>query len=250
MAIEQDQLQLQRIKQFKEEMTRFMMTYKFGLDEMNTKLMILQEEFQHFHDYNPIEHIKSRIKTPESIIQKMYRKNLNMSLDSVKHHIHDIVGFRVVCSFVSDIYRLSEMIQKQKDVTLVTCKDYIKNPKPNGYQSLHLIVSVPVFMSDREENVFVEIQIRTVAMDFWASLEHKIFYKYNKSVPDHLLQELQETAAIVNQLDHRMEELHKEINEIKQLQHVEDSPILEINNEKIHLPMNILKTFMDQEDLS
>ena len=142
------------------------------------------------------------------------------------------------------------MIQKQKDVTLVTCKDYIKNPKPNGYQSLHLIVSVPVFMSDREENVFVEIQIRTVAMDFWASLEHKIFYKYNKAVPDHLLQELQETAAIVNQLDHRMEELHKEINEIKQLQHVEDSPILEINNEKIHLPMNILKTFMDQEDLS
>ncbi|MFD2209432.1 GTP pyrophosphokinase family protein [Virgibacillus halophilus] len=241
---------LKHMKQARNDLTRFMMTYKFGLDEMNTKLMILKEEFQHFHDYNPIEHIKSRIKSPESILKKLTRKNLPVTLDAIKENIQDIVGFRIVCSFTSDIYRLSEMIQQQKDVTLVTCKDYIKHPKPNGYQSLHLILTVPVFMSDREEQVHVELQIRTVAMDFWASLEHKIYYKYNKNIPENLIEELRDTAAVANNLDERMEKLHREVQHIKELQveAEDDLNLLQINNERFHLPMNMLNSFMGREE--
>ncbi|HLR01784.1 MAG TPA: GTP pyrophosphokinase family protein [Virgibacillus sp.] len=241
--------QIQKLKNIKDEMTRFMMTYKFGLDEMNTKLNILQEEFQHFHDYNPIEHIKSRLKSPESILKKIIRKNHDMSLDAIRENIQDIVGIRIVCSFISDIYRISELIQQQKDITLITTKDYIKNPKPNGYQSLHLILSIPVFMSDREENVYVEIQIRTVAMDFWASLEHKIYYKYNKSIPEHLTEELTEAAATANALDQKMERLHSKVNSIKEQDTDSDAgelTLMELNDEKFHLPMNVLNSFIDK----
>lgn len=241
--------QIQKLKSIKDEMTRFMMTYKFGLDEMNTKLNILQEEFQHFHDYNPIEHIKSRLKSPESILKKIIRKNHDMSLEAIRENIHDIVGIRIVCSFISDIHRISEMIQEQKDITLVATKDYIKNPKPNGYQSLHLILSIPVFMSDREESVYVEIQIRTVAMDFWASLEHKIYYKYNKSIPEHLTEELTEAAATANALDQKMERLHSKVNIIKEQEpdpEAGDLTLMELNDEKFHLPMNVLNSFIDK----
>ncbi|RDW15264.1 GTP pyrophosphokinase [Oceanobacillus arenosus] len=208
--------QVQQMKEIRDQITRFMMTYKFGLREMDTKLTILKEEFQLFHDYNPIEHIKSRIKSPESILQKMLRKNIEMSLDSIKENIRDIVGIRIVCSFTADIYKISDMILKQKDITLIECKDYIKNPKSNGYKSLHLVLAIPVFMSDREEQVYVEIQIRTVAMDFWASLEHKIYYKYNKSIPEHLVKELTNAATAANELDLKMERLYKEVTYIKE----------------------------------
>jgi len=237
--------QFQNLKEIRQELTRFMVTYKFGLDEMNTKLNILKEEFQYIHEYNPIEHLKSRIKSPESILKKMYRKKLEVSMDSIKRNIRDIVGIRVVCSFISDIYTISEMIQKQKDVTLVEIKDYIKNPKPNGYKSLHLILSIPVFMSDREEQVFVEIQIRTVAMDFWASLEHKIYYKYDGQIPENLTTELTSTAAIANELDLRMERLHNEVNHIKQSETEEDLHFIQLTNEeKVHLPLNFLNSFI------
>ncbi|GAA0415473.1 MAG: GTP pyrophosphokinase [Bacillota bacterium] len=239
--------QIQQLKQIRDQMTRFMMTYKFGLDEINTKLQILQEEFQHFHDYNPIEHIKSRIKSPESILKKMYRKNLDISLESIRENIHDIVGIRIVCSFISDIYRVSEMIQQQKDITVISCKDYIKHPKSTGYQSLHLILSIPVFMSDREEHVYVEIQIRTVAMDFWASLEHKIYYKYNKVIPDHLSKELTDAAKVASDLDLRMEQLHNEVNHIK-AQEGEDNDLqlLKIANESFALPRKLLESFIKE----
>jgi len=244
--------QLQQLRDIKNEMTRFMMTYKFGLDEMTTKLNILQEEFQHFHDYNPIEHIKSRLKSPESILKKIIRKNHDMTLDSMRENIHDIVGIRIVCSFISDIYRVSDMIQQQKDITLVETKDYIKHPKPNGYKSLHLILSIPVFMSDREEKVYVEIQIRTVAMDFWASLEHKIYYKYNKSVPAYLTEELTEAANTANALDEKMELLHNKVNIIKE--HDGDSAeadssdlsLMQLNDEKFHLPMKVLNSLINE----
>lgn len=237
--------QLQQLKHVKNELTRFMMTYKFGLDEMTTKLNILQEEFQHFHDYNPIEHIKSRLKSPESIAKKVYRKNFDVSLESIKENIQDIVGIRIVCSFISDIYRISEMIQQQKDVTLVTAKDYIKNPKPNGYKSLHLILSLPVFMSDREEQVYVEVQIRTVAMDFWASLEHKIYYKYDKEIPENLTEELTNAATVANELDRRMELLNNEVNHLKEKESNDnDFSSLEINNEHFPLPSNLLNSFI------
>jgi len=242
--------QLQQLKLVKDEMTRFMMTYKFGLDEMNTKLNILQEEFQHFHDYNPIEHIKSRLKSPESILKKIIRKNHEMTLESIQENIHDIVGIRIVCSFISDIYRISDMIQQQKDITLVAKKDYIENPKPNGYKSLHLILSIPVFMSDREEKVNVEIQIRTVAMDFWASLEHKIYYKYNKSIPEHLTMELTEAATIANELDRKMERLHNKVNVLKEQDRAESDSselsLMQLNDEKFHLPMKVLDSLIDK----
>ncbi|WP_438448410.1 GTP pyrophosphokinase [Gorillibacterium sp. sgz5001074] len=207
--------QLEQFKQLRTLLTRFMMMYKFALQEVETKIDILQEEFQLLHEYNPIEHTKSRIKTPESIMKKIYRKGAIHSLDDVRESIKDIAGIRITCSFVSDIYRISRMLQDQSDLEIVSVKDYIKNPKPNGYKSLHLLVKVPVFMSDRQESVYVEVQIRTIAMDFWASLEHKIFYKYNGTVPERLLDELKEAAITATELDGKMERLHEEANRIK-----------------------------------
>ncbi|MCM3398055.1 GTP pyrophosphokinase [Oceanobacillus profundus] len=241
--------QLQQLKQVRNELTRFMITYKFGLDEMNTKLNILKEEFQHIHSYNPIEHIKSRIKSPESILKKVYRKNLDISMDAIRENIKDIVGIRIVCSFISDIYKVSEMIQNQQDITVIEVKDYIKHPKSNGYKSLHLILSIPVFMSDRTEQVYIEIQIRSVAMDFWASLEHKIYYKYNGEVPQQLIMELTEAANVANKLDSKMEKLNNEVNNIKsQAAENEDIHFLQLNEEdKVHLPLNFLQSFLDRE---
>ena len=207
---------MEQFKRFKTEITRFLMMYKFALDALETKIEILKEEFSFLHDYNPIEHTKSRIKTPESILNKMYRKRCELSFPSIRGNIKDIAGLRITCSFVSDIYKIRDMLASQSDLTIVETKDYIRNPKPNGYQSLHLIVEVPVFMSDRQERVCVEVQIRTIAMDFWASLEHKIFYKYNESVPPRLLQELKEAADSAAALDKQMERLHHEISELKE----------------------------------
>ncbi|QJD83395.1 GTP pyrophosphokinase [Cohnella herbarum] len=207
---------MEQFKRFKEEITRFLMMYKFALDSLETKIEILKEEFHFLHDYNPIEHTKSRLKSPESILNKMNRKGCDISFVSIRDKIKDIAGLRITCSFVSDIYRIREMLRSQSDLTILETKDYIEHPKPNGYQSLHLIVEVPVYMSDRQEKVCVEVQIRTIAMDFWASLEHKIFYKYNEAVPLRLLQELKEAADSAAALDKQMERLHNEIAEIKE----------------------------------
>lgn len=192
----------------RDQLTRFMMSYKFGLDEVLTKINILRDEFNYIHEYNPIEHINSRLKSPDSILDKISRKNCPPELDQIKAQILDIAGVRITCSFVSDIYKVRQMLVGQADLTLIAERDYIADPKPNGYQSLHLIVKVPVFMSDRVEDVTVEIQLRTIAMDFWASLEHKIYYKYNKSVPDGLVAELKKAAEVASQLDRQMEHLH------------------------------------------
>ncbi|NYB75232.1 GTP pyrophosphokinase family protein [Sedimentibacter hydroxybenzoicus DSM 7310] len=204
------------IKEIKTNLTRFMMSYKFALNEMNTKIDILMQEFQYIHDYNPIEHVKSRLKTPENILKKVQRRGYEMSLPSIKENVRDIAGVRITCSFVSDIYKVSEMLQRQKDITVVESKDYIKTPKPNGYKSLHLIIQIPIFMSDRVEDVYVEVQIRTIAMDFWASLEHKIYYKYDKEVPSHLIDELKEAADSVSELDNKMEKIHRQVNQYKE----------------------------------
>lgn len=210
--------QLEQFKNIKREITRFLMMYKFALQELETKVDILNEEFHLLHDYNPIEHTKSRLKSPESIMKKLYRKGYELSLSGIKDNIKDIAGLRITCSFLSDIYLISDMLSKQSDLTVLEIKDYIKNPKPNGYQSLHLLIEVPVFMSDGQERVCVEVQIRTVAMDFWASLEHKIFYKYNQSVPPQLLQELKEASDSAAALDRQMERLHNQVEAIKESQ--------------------------------
>lgn len=232
------------LKQIKTELTRFMMSYKFALDEVNTKIDILKQEFHHIHDYNPIEHVKSRLKTPESIVKKVDRKGIELSLPSIRENIRDIAGIRITCSFISDIYELSNMLQNQKDITVIECKDYIKNPKPNGYKSLHLILQIPIFMSDRVDDIYIEVQIRTIAMDFWASLEHKIYYKYDKNIPKRLIRELNEAASSVSQLDQKMENIHKEIKQFKD-SHESDSNSREllINNERFNIPHDFLTNY-------
>ncbi|MGM7684894.1 GTP pyrophosphokinase [Cytobacillus sp. Hm23] len=213
---------LEQIRSFKKDLIRFMMSYKFALAEVNTKIDILKQEFQYIHDYNPIEHTNSRLKSPESILRKIDRKGIGLSLPYISENIKDIAGIRITCSFISDIYKIKDMLEQQKDITVIECKDYIEYPKPNGYQSLHLIIQIPIFMSDREDLVPVEIQIRTIAMDFWASLEHKIYYKYNKEIPERIKNELKEAADTAAKLDKKMEILHKEMSEIKQLSQHED----------------------------
>lgn len=187
----------------------FMLGYKFAIDEIVTKINILREDFNHANAYNPIEHINSRLKTPESVLEKVQRKNYAMNLASIRENVLDIAGVRVICSFISDIAKIRDMLVGQEDITLLDERDYIANRKPNGYQSLHLIVSIPVFRADRADRIPVEIQIRTIAMDFWASLEHKIYYKYRGVVPPNLRGELTQAADAATQLDEKMEALHR-----------------------------------------
>ena len=195
-----------------------MFLYNSALKEVSTKLEILNDEFKHVHKYNPIEYIKSRIKTPESIVKKLKRHSLDINVDNMINHINDIAGVRIVCSFTSDIYKVAEMIGKQNDLTVISVKDYIRNPKASGYKSFHMLVSVPIFIGEKVVDTKVEIQIRTIAMDFWASLEHKIYYKFEGHAPEHISQELRESASIVAMLDAKMLELNEEILKAKKEQ--------------------------------
>ncbi len=178
--------------------------FNSALKEVGTKVDILNDEFRHVHKYNPIEYVKSRIKSPESIVKKLKRHGYESTIDNMVKHINDIAGIRVVCSFTSDIYRLAEMIGRQNDLTVVSIKDYIKNPKDSGYKSYHMLVTVPIFLTDGVVDTKVEIQIRTIAMDFWASLEHKIYYKFEGNAPEYISRDLQECAGIVSMLDAKM----------------------------------------------
>ncbi len=195
--------------------------YNSALKEVGTKLEILNDEFRHIHNYNPIEYIKSRIKTPESIVKKLKRNDYDSTIDNMVNHVNDIAGIRLVCSFTSDIYRLAEMIGRQNDLTVVSVKDYIKNPKDSGYKSYHMLVTVPIFLTDRVIDTKVEIQIRTIAMDFWASLEHKIYYKFEGDAPDYISRDLRECAGIVSMLDAKMLSLNEAILQAKEEQEEE-----------------------------
>ena len=190
--------------------------YNSALKQISTKLEILNDEFQHVHRYNPIEHIKGRIKTPESIVKKLKKNGYESTINNMIRYVNDIAGIRVICSFASDIYQIAEMISNQRDIKVISVKDYIVNPKASGYKSYHMLVSVPVYLSDRIEDTKVEIQIRTVAMDFWASLEHKIHYKFEGNAPEHIKEELVECAQMVSDLDARMLALNEEIQHIEQ----------------------------------
>ena len=180
-----------------------MFLYNSALKEVGTKLEILNDEFVHIHKYNPIEYIKSRIKTPESIVKKLKRDGYESTIENMINYINDIAGIRIVCSFTSDIYRLAEMIGKQNDLTVICVKDYIKNPKV-------------IFLSDRVVDTKVEIQIRTIAMDFWASLEHKIYYKFEGHAPEYISRDLRACAEIVSNLDAKMLQLNEAILEEKE----------------------------------
>ncbi|WP_022884637.1 GTP pyrophosphokinase [Glaciibacter superstes] len=199
------------LRDLRNEITRFMMSYKFAIDEVMTKVNILKEEFASIHEYSPIEHVNSRLKSPENILAKAGRKGCRLDLDDIREQIQDIAGVRITCSFITDTYRIRDMLMNQTDITVLEVKDYIAEPKENGYQSLHLIVAVPVFMSDRVQKVTVEVQIPTIAMDFWASLEHKIYYKYDGTVPPELLIDLKQAADAAGRLDVQMERLHDQV---------------------------------------
>lgn len=190
------------------------LVYNSALKEIGTKLEILNDEFQQVHKYNPIEHIKSRFKSSESIVKKLKRKGYESTIENMVEHVNDIAGIRVICSFTSDIYRVAEMLSKQSDIKILSIKDYIKNPKPSGYKSYHMLVTVPIFLSDRIVEAKVEIQIRTVAMDFWATLEHKINYKFEGNVPENFKRDLAECAAMVSELDAKMLSLNDQIHSL------------------------------------
>ena len=192
-----------------------MFTYESALKEIATKIDILNNEFIKIHNYNPIEHVTSRIKSSESIVKKLKRHGLEVNMDNMQNCLSDIAGIRIVCSFTSDIYRIADRISSQSDIQVLTVKNYIANPKPNGYKSYHMVVSVPVYLSTGPVNVKVEIQIRTIAMDFWASLEHKLRYK--KDIPadkaKYLEDEMLACAQISADLDMRMQNVRDVIAE-------------------------------------
>lgn len=192
-----------------------MFLYNAAIKEVRTKLDIMNDEFQYIHQYNPIEYIKSRIKTPESIVNKLKRNGYESTIQNMVEHVNDIAGIRVVCSFTSDIYRLAEMIGRQKEFNILYIKDYIRHPKESGYRSYHMHITVPIQTTKGVVPTKVEIQIRTMAMDFWASLEHKIYYKFEGHTPDYISHDLRVCATIVANLDEKMLSLNEAVMEAK-----------------------------------
>ncbi|CAM3289677.1 GTP pyrophosphokinase family protein [Nocardioides dubius] len=201
--------------ELREELARFTLEYRCAMDEVATKIDILRRDFELTHDYSPIEHVKTRLKTLESLAEKVRRIGCPPELPRVREQVRDIAGIRVTCAFVEDTYRVAEMLTRQPDVDLLETEDYIKTPKQNGYQSLHLIVEVPVYLSDRTVRVPVEVQIRTIAMDFWASVEHRIYYKYAGAVPADLSDSLRAVALTAADLDQQMTRMRDEVESLR-----------------------------------
>lgn len=204
----------ERIQVFISELKTFYLKYTAAMNETATKMEILNEDFKTRYNHSPIEHIETRIKEPESLIKKMLRNNIPFDLSMLENQIYDIAGVRVVCSFIQDIYAIIEMIQDNEEITIIKTKDYIKNPKPSGYRSFHMILKVPVYLTTGKEYVYVELQIRTMAMDFWASLEHRIKYKYDGIIPEDVQKELIQCAEIISQADKQMMHLHNKVKEV------------------------------------
>ena len=196
-------------QQYARPYRELMSYYRCAMMEVETKFNVLDEELSLQYDRNPIESIKTRLKSPESIVEKLSRRGLPLTVDSIEKNLSDIAGVRVICSHPSDIYTLSDAFLHQDDIVLLERKDYIAKPKPNGYRSLHLIVGTPIFLHDRKRTMKVEVQFRTISMDWWASLEHKIRYKKELPEPELIVRELYECAEISAQLDARMERLQK-----------------------------------------
>lgn len=209
---------LEMIQKNKRPFDLLMSYYQCAVMEIETKFRVLNQEYSLEYDKNPIEGIKTRIKSYDSIVRKIRRKNIPMSLTAIEENIKDIAGVRVICSFPEDIYELADSFLRQDDIVLIEKKDYIKNPKPSGYRSLHLIVQVPIFLQKNKKMVNVEVQFRTIAMDFWASLEHKIYYKFEGNAPDYLEQELKACADMADMLDNKMFSLNQAITKIAEEQ--------------------------------
>lgn len=212
--VESETSQLPQVNNYfvnKHRMEQLFFFYEAGMRQMTTKLQILDREFQHSNDRNPIENIKSRLKTQESILKKMEKHGLPMTIGSMVNNIFDIAGIRVICPFITDVYQIAQMLLSQSDVELIQMKDYIKDPKENGYRSLHLIVKITVFLSNTTHQVPVEIQLRTIAMNFWASTEHQLRYKKDKEFTPQMHRRLKECADLMADADYQMQKLAEEI---------------------------------------
>lgn len=207
---------VRRFARTHDDFTRLMLGYRFGMEQVAMRLEVLREESAELRADNPIEHISTRVKTPESILEKADRQGVQLEIDDVREGITDIAGIRVICSFVSDVYRLVDSLTAQPDLTVRVVKDYIVHPKPTGYRSLHVIVEVPVYLASGAVQVPVEVQFRTVAMDFWASTEHKILYKYEGDVPADLRRRMTDAAATAARMDEEMAELHHSVHGVQE----------------------------------
>jgi len=194
------------------KLKNWLLIYEWGQKTLLTKLDIMHEDFRNFQENNPIEHIKGRIKSPESIAEKLYKMDIALTADNAKKYLKDIAGVRIICPFAKDIYQLVGLLRSMSDITIVEEKDYVGSPKPSGYRSYHVIVDVPVFYSGKTEHVTVEVQIRTEAMNFWSTLEHKARYKYQEHIPQHLCDELVICADKIAELDNRMFLIHEIIS--------------------------------------
>ena len=201
--------------QHAEPFSELMMHYRCAIQEVETKLNVLNNEYSLVYNRNPIESIKTRIKKPLSIINKLKKKGFPLTIESIEQNLSDIAGVRVVCSFQDDIYKLAEILAKQDDITVLEVKDYIQNPKPNGYRSLHLIIEIPIFLSHKKKPMRVEIQFRTIAMDFWASLEHTLKYKKQVDNPEDIAEMLSSCAETINDVDVKMLEIRNMINKLE-----------------------------------
>ena len=197
------------------EYLRLTKNYSAAIREVQTKLQILDEDFEMMHDHDPIHHMESRVKSMESILGKMERKGLDLSLESIVENLTDIAGVRVICHYVDDIYEVAHLLKSHADVEVIKETDYIKNPKPNGYRSLHLVVKIPVYFVDGVVKMPVEIQIRTMAMNFWASLEHKLRYKSNGAIPGFIANELKECSETIAETDLKMQRIHSFLQDIE-----------------------------------
>ena len=209
-----DALKIEEIEELQEIARPFvnlMMEFRCALMEIETKLNVLNSEFALTHNRNPIQTIKTRLKQPASILEKLNRKGLEVSIANMEEHLSDVAGVRVICSFPEDIYAVADMMLHQDDLRMLEIKDYIKNPKDNGYRSLHLIMEVPIFLTSGKIFRKVEMQFRTIAMDFWASLEHQLRYKKDLENPEEISRELKECADVITSVDYRMQELRGKI---------------------------------------
>ena len=206
-----DDISVEWIKEKFNEFARLMTYYRCAMMEIETKFNVLNEVYSLAYDRNPISSIKTRLKSYPSIKEKLGRKGVEDSIESMEQNLNDIAGVRVICSFLEDVYSLADALLKQDDIILVEKKDYIKNPKPNGYRSLHIIVGIPIFLAHEKRIMKVEIQLRTIAMDFWASLEHQLYYKKETTFTEEMARELSDCAVLSAELDQKMDALRKKV---------------------------------------
>ena len=192
-----------------------MQLYRAAIKEITTKLEILDDDFHVRYDYNPIHHIESRLKSPKSIMGKLQSRNLDITTDNIRNNLRDVAGVRVICNYLHDVNRIADMLTSQDDIVLISKKDYISNPKPNGYRSLHIIVAIPIFLSGETVSVCCEIQIRTIAMDLWASLEHHLRYKTDINTPEELSERLQICADALSEIDWELQDIYTDIHKLK-----------------------------------